>query len=249
LIVNVIVAHQYFCRLLDAAAYGCLPGGFLGSFPDSYFNHGLLCLEAEAKSVIVTDISCNEPRSCFERSGIAAAARKEGAQVLLPEERRFRVVNIPGEALGAWPVLEPFIAADKIINVPIAKHHNLTGVTLGMKNWYGIIGGHKRPLHQQIHESLVDLADFMRPTLTIIDCYRILLRNGPTGGDLGDVALKKALIAGTDPVALDAYAAKVFWDLDHNTLRYLKLAQDRGLGTMAFETLRVGARRAVPLQK
>lgn len=197
-----------------------------------------LCLEGGAKNVIVTDVSANEPRRCFERSGIAQAARSAGAQVILPEERKFKEVDLRGEWLGTWPVLEPFLIADKVINIPIAKHHHLTGVTLGMKNWYGILGGQRQRLHQRIHESLVDLAAFMRPTLTIIDAYRVLMRNGPNTGSLADVEQKKTLIAGTDPVALDAYAAKAYWDLDSQTLPYLKLAQDRGLGTMSFENVR-----------
>jgi len=196
-----------------------------------------LCRGAGAKNVIVTDVSINEPRRCFERSGIAEAARAEGAQIILPEERRFREVDLRGDVLGSWPVLEPFLTADKMINIPVAKHHSLAGASLGMKNWYGILGGQRPRLHQRIHESLVDLADFMRPTLTIIDAYRVLLRNGPTGGNLEDVALRKTLIAGTDPVALDAYAAKAYWDLDSERLRYLKLATERGLGTLNFETL------------
>jgi len=197
-----------------------------------------LCVAAGAARVVVTDVSCNEPRRCFERSGIAAAARAEGAQVVLPEERKFREVDLRGDVLNVWPVFEPFLDADKIINIPIAKHHSLTGATLGMKNWYGILGGQRQRLHQRIHGSLVDLAAFMRPTLTIVDAYRVLLRNGPTGGNFEDVAFKKTLLAGTDPVALDAYAAKAYWDLDYHKLRYLELATDRGLGTMHFETLR-----------
>jgi len=197
-----------------------------------------LCQEAGAARVIVTDVSCNEPRRCFQRSGIAEAARTAGAEVILPEETRFKEVDLRGEVLGAWPVFEPFLAADKMINFPVAKHHSLTGVTLGMKNWYGILGGLRARLHQRIHESLADLADFMRPTLTLIDAYRVLMRNGPTGGDLEDVALKKTLIAGTDPVALDAYAAKAYWDLDARALPYLKLAQARGLGRADFENVR-----------
>jgi uncharacterized protein (DUF362 family) len=197
-----------------------------------------LCLDAGAKTVIVTDVSCNEPRRCFERSGIAAAAHGEGAQVVLPEERKFREVDLRGDVLTAWPVFEPFLAADKMINLPIAKHHSLTGVTLGMKNWYGILGGPRHRLHQRIHESLADLADFMRPTLTIMDAYRVLLRNGPTGGNVSDTALKKTLIASTDPVALDAYTAKAYWDLEPEKLPYLGLAQERGLGSVKFETLR-----------
>jgi uncharacterized protein (DUF362 family) len=196
------------------------------------------CLQAGAKKVIVTDVSCNDPRRCFQRSGIARAASAEGAEVVLPEEGLFRQVNLRGDVLGEWPVLEPFIAADKMINFPIAKSHSLTGVSLGMKNWYGILGGARNRLHQRIQESLADLADVMRPTLTLVDAYRVLIRNGPTGGSLADVLLKKTLVAATDPVALDAYVAKAYWNLDSSQLRYLKLAQDRGLGKLDFEKVR-----------
>jgi uncharacterized protein (DUF362 family) len=219
-------------------AWDRMPQQAANTNPDVVAEMVRLCLGAGAAKVMVTDVSCNEPRRCFQRSGIAEAARLAGAQVILPEERGFREVDLRGDVLTSWPVLEPFLAADKMINIPIAKHHSLTGVTLGMKNWYGILGGRRNRLHQRIHESLVDLADFMRPTLTLIDAYRVLMRNGPTGGSLDDVALKKTLIAGTDPVALDAYAAKAYWDLDDQKLRYLKLAQERGLGTMDFEKLR-----------
>ncbi|MFQ6114536.1 MAG: DUF362 domain-containing protein [bacterium] len=197
-----------------------------------------LCRQAGAKEVIVTDVSCNDPRRCFQRSGIAEEASAAGAKVILPEKWRFKEINFQGQVLGVWPVLEPFLRADKVINMPVAKHHSLTGVTLGMKNWYGIIGGRRSQLHQRIHESIVELADFMRPTLTIIDAYRVLMRNGPTGGNLADVAVKNTIIAGTDPVALDAYAAKTYWNLDHRRLKFLKLAHDRGLGNMYFERVR-----------
>lgn len=195
------------------------------------------CLQAGAKRVIVTDVSCNEAERCFRRSGIQAAAQAECADVMLPDSARFREVNLGGVVLQNWPVFEPFLEADKLINLPIAKHHSLTGVTLGFKNWYGILGGQRNRLHQQIHQSLVDLAAFMLPTLTLIDCYRILLRNGPTGGNPEDVVLKKTLLAGTDPVALDAYAAKAFWNLDSSSLLWLKLAEEHGLGRTDFENI------------
>src|SRR5206468_1926299 len=107
------------------------------------------------------------------------------------------------------------------------------------KNWYGILGGQRNRLHQSIHQSLVDLAAFMLPTLTIMDCYRILLRNGPTGGNLEDVALKKMVVASVDPVALDTYVAQAYWELDPVRLPYLQMAADRGLGTTQFEKLNV----------
>ena len=196
------------------------------------------CQNAGAKRVVVTDVSCNEARRCFQRSGIAEAARQAGADVVLPDPSRFKDVDLQGEILREWPVLDSYLNVDKVINVPIAKHHALTGTTLGMKNWYGILGGQRNQLHQKIHESLVDLADFMRPTLTVMDCYRILVRNGPTGGNLDDVLLKKTLVASTDPVAVDAYVAKAYWNIEVDGLPYLKLAANRGLGTYEFEKVR-----------
>jgi uncharacterized protein (DUF362 family) len=197
-----------------------------------------LCLQAGARKVVVTDVCSNEPRSCFDRSGIGEAALNAGAEVVLPAPRRFKEVNLRGEVLGVWPVLDPFLEADKVINVPIAKHHSLTGVTLGMKNWYGILGGQRSRLHQRIHESVVDLAAFMRPTLTVLDAYRILARNGPNGGGAHDAEEKRTIIASLDPVAVDAYAAEAWWHLDPRRLRYLTLAEERGLGTTRFEDLR-----------
>jgi uncharacterized protein (DUF362 family) len=197
------------------------------------------CWQAGAKRVIVTDVSCNEPRRCFLRSGIQAAARAEGAEVILPEPDMFREVELGGVILKTWPVFTPFLEADKIINMPIAKHHELTGATLGMKNWYGILGGQRNRLHQQIHQSLVDLASFMLPTLTLLDGYRILVRNGPTGGNLEDVEVKKTVLAGTDPVALDTWAAKAWWNLDPEKMPYLAMAASHGLGTTDFAALPV----------
>jgi uncharacterized protein (DUF362 family) len=196
-----------------------------------------LCREAGASRIVVTDVSCNDPRRCFRRSGIGQAAETEGAEVLLPEDRILKEVKLPG-SLGAWPVLEPLLHATKVINIPVAKHHDLTGVTLGMKNWLGIVGGPRSWLHQDIHTSMVDLADFVRPELTIIDAYRVLVRNGPTGGSLSDVRVAKTLIAGTDPVAADAWAAQAYWGLDDRALPYLKIAQDRGLGNSDWKQVR-----------
>lgn len=196
-----------------------------------------LCLQAGAARVLVSDVPVNEPRQVFERSGIAEAARREGAEIVLPEPRRFQPVDLGGETLGRWPVLEPFLTATKLINIPIAKHHSLTGVTLGMKNWYGVLGGARSRLHQRIHESLADLAAWFRPTLTMLDACRVLLRNGPSGGSLADIAEKQTVIAGIDPVALDAYAAQAFWGLSLDRLHYLKLAAARGLGRTDFENL------------
>jgi uncharacterized protein (DUF362 family) len=233
------VSRQDVVVLKPNIAWDRTPEQAANTNPDVVAEVVRQCWQAGAKRVIVTDVSCNEPRRCFQRSGIMAAARAEGAEVILPDPELYREVDMGGVVLKTWPVFTPFLEADKIFNLPIAKHHGLVGVTLGMKNWYGILGGERNRLHQQIHQSLVDLANFMLPTLTLMDCYRVLLRNGPTGGNLEDVAIKKTMVAGTDPVAIDAYVAKAYWDLDAEKLPYLAMAAARGLGTVDFDKLAV----------
>jgi uncharacterized protein (DUF362 family) len=233
------VSHQDIVVLKPNIAWDRTPEQAANTNPEVVAEVVRQCWQAGAKRVIVTDVSCNEPRRCFQRSGIQAAARAEGAEVILPDPELYREVDLGGVVLKSWPVFTPFLEADKIINLPIAKHHGLVGVTLGMKNWYGILGGQRNRLHQQIHQSLADLANFMLPTVTLLDGYRILLRNGPTGGNLEDVAMKKTMVAGTDPVALDAYVAKAWWNLDPEHLPYLQMAAARGLGTVDFDKLPV----------
>lgn len=67
---------------------------------------------------------------------------------------------------------------------------------------------------------------------------RFLPRGGLTGGNIEDVALKKTVIAGTDAGAVDACAAKEFWDWDPERLLYLRLASERGLGSFRLDTVR-----------
>ncbi len=197
-----------------------------------------LAYDAGAKHVVVTDASCNDPNRCFQRSGIWKAAYAKGAEVIIPGEHRFRTMRLKGEVLDEWPVYTPLVHADKVINVPVAKHHNLAKYTGAMKNWYGSLGGRRNRLHQNIDTSVADLATFMRPTLTIVDATRVLLRNGPQGGNVDDTRVLNQVIASIDQVAADAYGCTLIGQKREN-IPYLKMGQERGLGTMQWETLRV----------
>jgi len=104
----------------------------------------------------------------------------------------------------------PIVEADKVINLPVAKDHILSSLTLGMKNWFGAIGGRRGSLHREIHPNIVDLAQFFKPTITLIDATRIMTRNGPSGGSTSDVITKNTLILSDDPVAADGKAALLF---------------------------------------
>ena len=193
-----------------------------------------LVLDAGAKQVVVTDASCNEPNRCFQRSGIWRAAHAAGATVILPSAHRFRDLRMRGDVLDIWPIYTPLVEADKVINVPIAKHHNLSKFTGGMKNWYGLLGGRRNRLHQNINVSIADLATFMRPTLTILDATRVLLRNGPQGGNIDDAKDMNQVIASLDPVAADAYGATLI-GVQPSAVEYLRMGMERGLGNADWE--------------
>jgi uncharacterized protein (DUF362 family) len=188
-----------------------------------------LCLDAGAKQVVVTDASCNEARRSFQRSGIWKLAHEAGAKVVLPQAHRFRTMRLQGELLDLWPVYTPLIEADKVINVPVAKHHNLSLYTGAMKNWYGVLGGRRNRLHQNIHLSIADLATFMRPTLTVLDATRVLFRNGPQGGNIADARDLHQVIAGLDEVAIDTYGAGLL-GVRAESVTYLRLGEERNLG-------------------
>ncbi len=197
-----------------------------------------LAYDAGAKRVIVADGSCNDPHRCFQRSGIWSKAYAAHAEVVLPAEHRYRTMRLKGDVLDEWPIFTTLVDADKVINVPVAKHHNLAKFTAAMKNWYGVLGGRRNRLHQNIDTSIADLATFMRPSLTIVDATRVLLRNGPQGGNIDDTREMHTVIASVDQVAADAYACTLIGQHRDN-LGYLQMAHQRGIGTMYWENLRV----------
>jgi len=189
-----------------------------------------LCQEAGAKKVRIADHTIHDARRCFAITGAGRVAKNTGADLVYPRSSLMKKMNIRGHRLNVWPVFTPLVEADKIINLPIAKHHSLSRLTLGMKNWIGAVGGSRWSLHQDIHQTIVDLARFFNPTITLIDATRIMVRNGPSGGSTSDVVAKNRLILSDDPVAADAKAAEMF-NIRPESLGFVQLAQQRGLGT------------------
>jgi uncharacterized protein (DUF362 family) len=195
-----------------------------------------LCYDAGASTVKVFDRPVSDPRRCYKQSGIADAASAAGAEVSFIDTRKFKKVAIDGILLKDWPLYTDILEADKIINVPVAKTHGLATLTLGMKNWMGVMGGWRSRIHQSLDESLVDVSRVIKPTLIVLDAVRILTANGPQGGSLDDVRELNTVIAGTDQVAVDAYGATLF-GLTGGDLGYVRIGHQSGLGTMDLSKL------------
>jgi uncharacterized protein (DUF362 family) len=192
-----------------------------------------LCQAAGAAEVIVADISCNDLRRCFLRSGIREAAEKAGAKVILPGDDDLIEVDMGGKLLTRWPVARCFVETDRLINMPIVKQHSLSRCTIAMKNLYGILGGRRNQLHQEIDQSIVDLAAFCKPTLTVVDATHVLMRDGPTGGSLDDVVIHNSVMCATDQVAADSRACE-FLGLEGSKVEHIVLAEQAGLGMVDY---------------
>ena len=199
-------------------------------------------LAAGAKQVKVFDRTCNEARRCYVNSGIQDALKTikdRRVTYFHPDERKYIPVTIErGKAVSSLKIYKDALEADIYINVPIAKHHSLSRLTLGIKNSMGVLGGERGRMHHDLGQKLADLATVIRPKLTVIDATRILLRNGPQGGNLADVKVLDTIIASADPVAADAYATTLF-DMQPDEIPSTVAAYKHGLGEMEIAKMKV----------
>ncbi len=199
-------------------------------------------LDAGASKVMVFDRSCNEERRSYASSGILEAVRTvkdDRVSCTFMDQRKYVPVKVEkGKTVKSWEFYKDALEADCYINVPIAKHHRLCQLTLGVKNIMGVIGGERGQIHQSLGQKIADLNTVVRPKLTIMDATRILLRNGPTGGKLEDVKVLDTLFASTDIVAVDAYATTLF-DLKPEEIEATRAARDLGLGEMDLGRVKI----------
>lgn len=194
-----------------------------------------LAFKAGARKVKVFDVTCADARRSYANSEIEKAAKDKGAEVFFPDDWDTVKAHFDyASPLEGWPVLRDAIECDTFINVPVLKHHSLTRLTISMKNLMGVCTGNRGIIHQNIGRKLVDLTDFINPDLTVIDAYRVLVRNGPTGGNLSDVETLKTLVVATDPTLADAYASTLM-KVDPLSVPNIRVAVERGFGSADIE--------------
>jgi uncharacterized protein (DUF362 family) len=199
-----------------------------------------MCLEAGASSVKVIDFPFGgTPEKAYANSGIKEQVEAAGGKMEIMSAFKFSSTKIPsGVNLTKTDAYQDALDADVLIDVPIAKHHGTTRLTLGMKNLMGLVRD-RGALHSRgIGQCIADLASLFRPTLTVIDAVRILTANGPTGGNLDHVRQLDTIIASPDIVAADAYATSLF-GLTPQDITYIPAAAGMGLGRMDVENIRV----------
>ncbi|PLX67481.1 MAG: tat (twin-arginine translocation) pathway signal sequence [Denitrovibrio sp.] len=198
------------------------------------------CLDAGAKEVSVFDHSCDHWVRCYKNSGIEKAVKDAGGRVVSGDSKSYyREVSIAkGERLTEASVHELYLDSDVVINVPVLKHHSSTMVTIGMKNLMGVVWDRFHWHRNDLHQCIADFASFRKPDLTVVDAYNVMMRNGPRGVYVSDVAQMKSLIVSPDPVAADTAAAMLF-GADPEDIRHIQIAHAMKIGTSNLKSLKI----------
>jgi uncharacterized protein (DUF362 family) len=197
-----------------------------------------LAFESGAKQVKVMDYPFAGPEKAYRTSGIQDEVQKAGGKMVPMSHIKFMETAIPeGKDLKSARIYDDVLRSDVLINVPIAKNHELALLTLAMKNLMGVIYNRPR-MHANLGQRLADLSTRVRSHLVIVDAVRMLMAHGPTGGNLADVKKADTIIASPDIVAADSYAATLF-GYKPEQLGYIKKGVQMGLGIKDLDTLNI----------
>jgi len=204
-----------------------------------------MCLEAGAGQVMIVDNPLQSADLCLRRAGVADACKglKNTYVQMFTDHKFYREIKIPqGKVLDRVEVLKEVLDSGVLICLPQAKSHSNTGVSMGIKGLMGLIWD-RWSFHSKynINEALADLATVLRPKLTILDATRALTTGGPGGP--GEVVKPNLVIAGTDPVAVDAFGVGVApWygqQFKGRQVEHLLAASQRGLGKIDVDGLNI----------
>jgi uncharacterized protein (DUF362 family) len=198
-----------------------------------------MCFDAGAKAVKIGDNPVHAAPKTYPASGIPAAVKSLGAEMVFLDKNRYKETAINGERVKTLLLYPDIIDCDLVINIPIVKHHVLSNATLCMKNYMGVMDN-RQPFHQDFATCLTDLTRFMKPRLCVLDAVRVLKEHGPSGGKMEDVVVKTTVAAGVDIVALDALGVELLGKDPAETKKaasIIKAAQEGGLGKADYRSL------------
>jgi uncharacterized protein (DUF362 family) len=181
--------------------------------------------------VVESDATITSADKAFEKTGMREMCERNGVECLNLRYVKDKVeLTIPdGEVLKSITVPR-LVTESAIISAAKLKTHSATGVTLGMKNMFGLLPDkYKGKYHLKgISKVIVDINTVLRPTLTVIDGFVGMEGSGPVDGEPVQMNL---IIAGTDTVATDATACRVM-GIDPHEIKHIRKADEKGLGNI-----------------
>ena len=193
------------------------------------------CISAGAREVLA--ISHDDERSMALNGTRAAVEGAGGLMKAINAREDYREVVVPrGRILGSEAIAIDLLEADVFINMPIAKHHAGAEVTLAMKNLMGINWDRIRFHQTDLQQTIAELAGAVRHDLIIMDANHVLLSNGPAGP--GEVIAPGQVVAGIDPVAVDAFTMRHF-NRAPETIGHIRIAHELGIGEIDLARLKI----------
>ncbi len=222
------------------AAWGRTPEEGANTHPDlvDVFIDG--AKKGGVENIVLPEHPCNNAKIAFKKSGIEAMAKKHKCKMidLKTKQESFTEVDVPaGRKLKKVEIAGEFLEADAVVNMPVAKHHKGTKLSMAMKNWMGAILDRRHWHRTDLHQCIADFATVMKPTWTIIDATRCMMDSGPQG-PAKNLKIPNLLILSKDQVAADAYASSIFHDSPYE-IKYLKYAEEMGLGVVNREQMSI----------
>jgi len=188
--------------------------------------------------VVESDASMTNADKACEATGVKKVCdRNEVGFLNLRREKDKVKLKIPdGEALKEITVPK-IVVNSAVINAAKLKTHNVTGVSLGMKNLFGLLPTKmKFKYHfKNISKVVVDINSVLKPQFSIIDGFYALEGRGPTSG----IPVKmNLLISGKDVVATDATACRVM-EINPAEIYHIAQACKRGFGEMDEDKIEI----------
>jgi uncharacterized protein (DUF362 family) len=219
----------------------------------SYFKENSKAVEVCVGDNPSLGMQVGRARPAFSVSGMEEAAKRGGAdKVIYFDETDVVEVDIPGaQVFKKAAVFKPFLDADVIINLPKMKVHIASGVTLGLKNWNGIVANlHPSAQQQGAHridlgQKFADLYRVRKADLTIVDALIGMEGQGPHAGVPIEMNL---VIAGADTVSTDAVTCYLM-GFDPIEIAAIRCAGNEGLGEIDLKKITVVGEQADSVRK
>jgi uncharacterized protein (DUF362 family) len=181
--------------------------------------------------VVESDATMTNADKAFEKTGMKDMCQRNGVECINLRHLKDKVkIDVPNsEVLGSITVPQ-IVAESAIISAAKLKTHANTGVTLGMKNMFGLLPDKfKAKYHAKgISKVIVDINTVLKPVLTVIDGFVGMEGNGPIDGAPVKMDL---VIAGKNVVATDATGCRVM-GINPYDIPHLRRASEKGLGSI-----------------
>jgi len=184
------------------------------------------------QEVVLADFPCGGgPERTFTLSGIQDVANRRKATLigLKPGSEDFTDVTLPGAVqLKKARAAKVFLQADAVLNMPVAKSHHSSTVTISCKNWMGAVENRMYFHATNLHQCIADSCTLFKPAWTLIDATRVMMTGGPQGPS-ENMKYPNMIILSKDQVAADFYTAELLVK-DPLMVPHLKIAKAMGLG-------------------